>query len=86
MEGFVSTVGALVAALCAVLLLRAYFKVRKRLLLWSGICFSWLAVSNALVFVDLQLLPAEVDLYPHRLATAAIGMLVLVFGLVLDSE
>jgi hypothetical protein len=86
MEGLVSTVGAFVAGLCAMVLLRAYFRVRKRLLLWSGICFAWLAASNLLVFVDLELLPGGTDLYPYRLATAAIGTLVLAFGLVLDSE
>jgi hypothetical protein len=60
MEGLVSTVGALIAALCAVLLLRAYVRVRRRLLLWSGLCFAGLTVSNALVFVDLVLLPVLV--------------------------
>ena len=54
MEGMVSTVGACVAALCAVLLLRGYFRVRKRLMLWSGVCFAGLGRSNALVFIDLQ--------------------------------
>jgi hypothetical protein len=86
MEGMVSAVGALVAALCSVLLLRAYFKVRRRLLLWSGLCFAFLAVSNALVIVDLQIFPVEVDLYSYRLAIGAFAMLVLVFGLVWDSE
>lgn len=86
MEGVVSTVGALVAALCAVLLLRAYIKVRKRLLLWSGLCFTGLAVSNALVIVDLEVVPVEINLYPLRLAIGAIAMLVMVFGLVWEGE
>jgi hypothetical protein len=86
MEGLVSSVGAIVAGLCAVLLLRAYLKVRKRLLLWSGVCFAGLAGSNALAFVDLQIYPVEVDLYPWRLTVAAVAMLVLVVGLVLDHE
>lgn len=86
MEGMVNSVGALVAALCAVLLLRAFCNVRKRLLLWSGLCFTGLAISNALAFVDLQLFPVAVDLYPYRLSIGAIAMLVLVYGLVWDSE
>jgi len=86
MEGLVSVVGALVAAPCAALLLRAYSRVRKRLLLWSGLCFAGLTISNALVFVDLQVVPDGIDLYPHRLVIGAISMLVLVFGLVWDSE
>jgi hypothetical protein len=86
MEGVVNTVGALVAALCAILLLRAYLRVRKRLLLWSALCFTGLTISNALVFIDLQVFPAELDLYPHRLAIGAASMLILVLGLVWDSE
>lgn len=86
MEGMVNSVGALVAALCAVLLLRAFFKVRKPLLLWSGLCFSGLTISNALAFVDLELFPVEVDLYPYRLSIGAMAMLILVYGLVWDSE
>lgn len=63
-----NSVGALVAALCAVLLLRAFCNVRKRLLLWSGLCFTGLAISNALAFVDLQFFSVEADLYPYRLS------------------
>jgi hypothetical protein len=85
-EALVSTVGALVAALCAVLLLRAYIKVRTRLLLWSGLCFAGLFVSNALIFVDLHLYPMEMNLYMYRLVIAAAAMMTLLFGLVLDSE
>ena len=86
MEGIVNVVGALVAALCAVLLLRGYFRARKRLLLWSALCFVGLTLSNALVIVDLQIVPVEMDLYPHRLVIGAASMLVLAFGLVWDSE
>lgn len=77
--------GALVTALCAVLLLRGYARSRSRLLLWSGLCFIGLTVSNALLFVDLQIFP-EVDLYMWRLGTAAAAMLLLVYGLVFESE
>jgi hypothetical protein len=77
--------GALVTALCAVLLLRGYARSRSRLLLWSGLCFIGLTVSNALLFADLQIFP-EVDLYMWRLGTAAAAMLLLVYGLVFESE
>lgn len=66
---------------CAILLLRGYARGKQRLLLWSGICFAGLAVSNALVFVDLVVYP-DVDLYPWRLGTAAIAMLLLMYGLI----
>jgi hypothetical protein len=77
--------GALVTALCAVLLLRGYARSRSRLLLWSGLCFIGLTVSNALLFVDLQIFP-EADLYMWRLGTAAAAMMLLVYGLVFESE
>ncbi|MDT7817615.1 MAG: hypothetical protein QOJ51_3062 [Acidobacteriaceae bacterium] len=81
MAAFVYILGVLVTLACSVLLLRAYGTVRKRLLLWSGICFLGLAISNLLVFVDLVIFPA-VDLYRWRLLTAAVSMLILLYGLI----
>jgi len=86
METAVYTVGTLVALLCSVLLLSASRRSKKRLLLWSGLCFAGLALSNALVIVDLVLYPTSLDLYRYRLAIGAVAMLVLVFGLVWDRE
>lgn len=86
MDALVNIVGTFVAGLCAVLLLRAYAAVRKRLLLWSGLCFSGLTLANALLIVDLQVLPSEIDLYSWRLGVAAISMLALVYGLIFESE
>jgi Family of unknown function (DUF5985) len=77
--------GTLTSLLCAVLLLRGYFGGRKRLLLWSGLCFVGLTLSNALVFIDLVVVP-HVDLYLWRLSTAAVAMLLLVYGLVCESD
>ena len=85
MLAIVNILGTLTVGLCAFLLLRAYGRVRQRLLLWSGLCFVGLTVSNALLFVDLRILP-EVDLYMWRLGTAAAAMLLLVYGLVFESE
>jgi hypothetical protein len=86
MAPFVYILGTLTSLLCAVLLLRGYARGRRRLLLWSGLCFSGLTVSNALLFVDLVLLPATVDLHLLRLATAAVAMLLLVYGLIWEGE
>jgi hypothetical protein len=69
-----------------VLLLRGYASGRKRLLLWSGLCFAGLTLSNALVFVDLVVLGEDVSLYRWRLSTAAGSMLLLLYGLVWESE
>lgn len=77
--------GFLVTLACGVLLFRAYGTVRKRLLLWSAICFCGLALSNLLVFIDLVLLP-NVDLYLLRLLTAAIAMVLLLYGLIWEGH
>jgi len=66
---------------CSILLLRAYFKVRNRLLLWSGLCFAGLTLDNLLVLGDMVLFPS-VDLYTYRLASTAISISLLLFGMV----
>lgn len=75
----------LTTLLCAVLLLRAYANVRKRLLLWSGLCFVGLTVSNLLVIADLVLLP-QIDFFSYGLGSAAVGMCLLLFGVVWESR
>jgi len=77
--------GTLTSLCCATLLFRAYSRVKKRLLLWSGLCFAGLTISNGLVFVDLVLIP-DVNLYRLRLATAAVAMILLLYGLIWESE
>jgi len=85
MAAVVYCLGMLVTLLCALLLLRSYVRTRTRLLLWSGLCFSGLTLSNLLVIIDLVVL-TELDLYLWRLATAALAMLVLLYGLVFESN
>ncbi|HEV2136024.1 MAG TPA: DUF5985 family protein [Terracidiphilus sp.] len=75
----------LVSLICAVLLLRGYMRGRHRLLLWSGLCFTGLTLSNALVFVDLVLLP-NLDLYLVREATTAFSVLILLFGMIWEGQ
>ena len=85
MAAAVYLLGMFVALLCGILLARGYRQSRHRLLLWTSICFSGLALSNALVFIDLILLP-DVDLHLLRRAVAGVSMLLLLYGLVWDSE
>jgi hypothetical protein len=85
MAPLVYILGTIVTLLCAFLLLRAYARVRLRLLLWSAVCFAGLTVANALVFVDIVIFPS-VDLYLWRLGVAALAMAVLLFGLVWESD
>jgi Family of unknown function (DUF5985) len=86
MQAVVNILGTLTVGLCAFLLLRAYARVRKSLLLWSGLCFAGLTVSNALLFIDLEVLPDDASLYTWRLGIAASSMLLLLYGLVFESD
>jgi hypothetical protein len=86
MDALVNIVGTFVVGLSAILLLRAYASVRKRFLLWSGLCFAGLTLANGLLIVDLQILPVEIDLYPWRLGVAAVSMALLIYGLIFESE
>ena len=76
---------ALTSTACCVLLLRAFIRQHARLLLWSGLCFAGLALNNALLFVDLVVVP-EHDLSLWRGVTSIGSLLVLVFGLIWDTE
>jgi Family of unknown function (DUF5985) len=71
--------------LCAILLLRGYVRGRRKLLLWSSLCFAGLTISSALVFVDLILLPT-VDLFLYRLFASAMAMAMLLYGLIWESQ
>ena len=70
---------------CAVLLWRGYRRSRARLLMWSSLCFAGLALNNAMLIVDLRILPA-VDLSVWRTLPALLGIAFLVYGLVWDAE
>jgi Family of unknown function (DUF5985) len=79
-------VGCAMASLaCALLLLAAYRRQRARLLLWSCVCFAWLAVNNVLLVVDLVLVD-DVDLSIARVGSALIGLVTLLYGLIYDSQ
>jgi hypothetical protein len=81
----VYTLCALTAFACALLLLRAYARTRSPLLFWSGLCFTLLTVNNALVVVDLVILP-EVNLFLLRNLAALVGVTLLLYGLIWESE
>jgi hypothetical protein len=81
----VNALGTLTAALCAGLLLRAYARVGKRLLLWCGLCFAGLTITNAVLILDLFVIP-DVNLYRARLLLAVVSMFVMLYGLVFESD
>lgn len=76
----------LTSATCAALLGRAYARSSARVLLWSSICFGFLALNNLVLVVDLVLLPDVVTLTVprHLLSLAAVGTMI--FGFVWDLE
>jgi hypothetical protein len=76
---------ALTSVACAALLIRQYMRARTKLLLWSSACFAGLAVNNALLFVDLVLVPA-MDLSTYRAAVALMAMVVLLYGLIWEVQ
>jgi hypothetical protein len=76
---------ALASIGCAGLLLRAYARARTRLLLWCALCFVGLAVNNAILFVDLVVVP-DVDLSLIRQLSAFVSVLLLLYGLVWDAR
>jgi hypothetical protein len=77
--------GSVTTLLCGILLIRGYSRTGMKLLLWSGICFSILCLSNLLILVDLVLFP-DVDLYLWRLGSAALAMMILLYGLIWEGE
>ena len=81
----VNILGTVTAGLCAVLLLRAYAQVQKRLLVWTGLCFAGLTLSNALLIADLNLV-TDTSLFRWRLGTAAGSMLLMLYGLIFESD
>lgn len=85
MASVVYALCALTSGLCAVLLWRAYRASRARLLLWSSLSFIGLACNNLLLFVDLVVLPS-VDLSLYRSLVAAVSVMVLLLGLIWDSN
>lgn len=70
---------------CAVALLRSYFQSRTHLLLWSSFCFIGLALNNLTLFIDLVLVPT-LNLYVIRLLPALVGLALLLYGLIWESE
>lgn len=70
---------------CAYLLARSYRRSGATLLLWSALCFLFLAGNNLLVVIDLVILP-NVDFRLPRLILSLGAVSVLLFGCIWDLE
>lgn len=75
----------LTSAACAFLLGRSYVRSRVRLLFWSSICFSLLALNNLALVLDLIVWPAG-DLRLLRSSLALAAVVSLIWGFIWDEE
>jgi hydrogenase/urease accessory protein HupE len=76
---------ALTSLACAVLLLRGYRARGVRLLLYSGLAFVGFTAGNAMLVVDVVVVPT-VDLALLRSLPVLLGLVVLLYGLVWDAK
>lgn len=76
---------ALTSLACAVLLWRGYRARRVRLLLYSGLAFVGFALGNAMLVVDVVMVPT-VDLSLLRSLPVLAGLVTLIYGLVWDAK
>jgi hypothetical protein len=72
----------LTSVACAWMLGRSYRGNGTRLLLWSSICFVFLALNNLVLVLDLVVWPTEVDLRLPRLLLALAAVVSLIWGFV----
>lgn len=75
----------LTSAICAGLLYRGYRQTGARLLFWSALCFIGLAMNNALLIVDVRVVPTF-DLSTLRMLPALAGIMLLVYGLIWETR
>lgn len=76
---------AVMAAVCAYLLLHAYSRGGYRLLLWSGLCFAGLTINNLFLVCDKLVFP-DIDFSLWRNLSMLLSMAVLLYGLIWDTE
>lgn len=73
------------SALCAFLLIRAWRKVRSRLLFWTALSFVFLTLNNLALVADMVIFPAAY-LWPLRFVPAFLAVSVLLFGFIWESD
>jgi hypothetical protein len=82
-EGLVYLLCAATALICSVLLFRGFRRSGTRLLLWCALFFLSLALENAILFIDLVIVP-DTDLLTIRTSIALAGVTLLLVGLIWD--
>lgn len=77
---------ALTSIACTLLLFRGYARNGVRLLLWSALCFVFLSINNVLLFLDVIVFPAALDLRLYRLGAALAGIVCLLYAFIWEAE
>jgi hypothetical protein len=85
MEQVAYVLCGLTALACSVLLLRGYLRKRVRLLLWCACFFLALTLENVVLFIDVVIVP-HTDLSLLRNSVALVGLLLLIYGLVWETN
>lgn len=75
---------ALTSLLCAVMLFKAFKKSQFRLLFWSSMGFTGFFISNILLIVDVLVFPDVTYIIHFRSIPAVIGMVVMIYGLIME--
>lgn len=73
------------SAVCAFLLVRAWFRSRTRLLLWAGLCFVFLALNNLFLVLDVLIFP-NFPLLWARQGSQLAAISILLYGFIWESE
>lgn len=84
-SSFVYVLCFLACAACAILLVRSWRRSRVRLLAWSAAGFTFLAVANSLLLIDMVVVP-ELDLAVLRYLATLAGVSTLLIGFVWESD
>lgn len=77
---------ALTSMICFALLLRAYAQNKAKLLLWSSLCFFFLAVQNVVLVIDLVITGPAVSLVLYRTLAGFVGPAILLVALLWESN
>ncbi len=72
--------------LCTVLLFRSYRRSGTKLLLWTALSFTALAINNLFLTIDLLLLPPEIDLLAFRQLSSFLAVAVLLYGFIWETD
>ena len=73
------------SALCAFLLIRAWYRMRTPLLFWTALSFIFFTLNNMALVADMVIFPTTY-LWPLRFIPAFLAVSVLLFGFIWESD